>query len=362
MRIVQIIDSLEVGGAERMAVNYANSLADKMEFSGLIATRNEGLLLDYLDQKVNYLFLEKKSALDLNAIFRLKNYIKRNKVDLIHAHSSSFFIAILVKLTMPKVKVIWHDHYGISQNLSSRKNLTLKLSSYMFSGVISVNDALKQWAEGYLNCKEITYFPNFIIESTVSLSSIQLNGKEGKRIICVANLRPQKNHHLLINGAIEIVQSYPEWTFHLIGKDFDDPYSKNLREKVKESGLCKNVFFYGAVNNVQDLLKQSEIAVLTSFSEGLPLAVLEYGLANLPVVATNVGEISKVIPSPEEGMIIDSNNLDQFVSSVQKLIDNQYFRRSLGQNLNLFINENFGEKSILKEYIKWLKSLTAFTK
>jgi len=360
MRIVQIIDSLEVGGAERMAVNYANSLADKIEFSGLIATRYEGLLLDYLNQKVIYSFLKKKSALDLNATFRLRNYIKRNKVDIIHAHSSSFFTAILVKITMPNLKVIWHDHYGISQDLSLRKNIVLKLSSFLFLGIISVNDSLKKWAQNYLNCKNIIYFPNFIIESTASASSIHLKGKEGQRIICVANLRPQKNHDLLINGAIEIHKRFPEWTFHLVGKDFNDAYSEKLREKVKDNGLSETVFFYGAVNNVLDLLKQCEIAVLTSLSEGLPLAILEYGFANLPVVATNVGEVSKVIPSVKEGLIIDPNSLSQFVNSVQKLIEEKNVRRMLGEHLNFFVNKNFSEKSILEEYITWLESLITF--
>ncbi|UPZ16029.1 glycosyltransferase [Flavobacterium humidisoli] len=360
MRIVQIIDSLEVGGAERMAVNYANSLAGKIEFSGLIATRNEGLLLDHLNEKVTYSFLKKKSALDLGAILRLRNYIKRNKVELIHAHSSSFFIGVVVKLIIPKVKIIWHDHYGISQNLSARKNLILKLSSFFFLGIISVNQPLKKWAQNYLNCQNVIYFPNFIIEPEASLSTFKLEGKDGERIICVANLRPQKNHELLINGAKEIHEKFPDWTFHLIGKKFNDSYSANLFDQVKDKGLSKNVFFYGAVNNVQDLLKQCEIAVLTSFSEGLPLAVLEYGLASLPVVATNVGEISKVIPSPNEGLIIDSNNLSQFVDSVQKLIEEQGVRKLLGKNLNCFVNQNFSEKSILQEYITWLQSLITF--
>ena len=54
MRIIQIIDSLEAGGAERMAVNYANALAHTIEFSGLVATRKEGLLLNQIDSTVSY--------------------------------------------------------------------------------------------------------------------------------------------------------------------------------------------------------------------------------------------------------------------------------------------------------------------
>ena len=116
MRIVQIIDSLEAGGAERMSVIYANGLSKKIAFSGLIATRKEGLLLGQIDKSVNYLFLNKKRKIDFQAVFRLRAYIKKNKINFIHAHSSSFFIAVLVKLTFPKVKIIWHDHYGISQD------------------------------------------------------------------------------------------------------------------------------------------------------------------------------------------------------------------------------------------------------
>ena len=59
LRIVQLIDSLEPGGAERMAVNYANSLATVIPFSALITTRKEGALKKQLSPKVSYLFLNK---------------------------------------------------------------------------------------------------------------------------------------------------------------------------------------------------------------------------------------------------------------------------------------------------------------
>ena len=61
MRIIQIIDSLEIGGAEKMAVNYANALYDKIEFSGLVVTRTEGNLKSQLHNSIPYLFLKKKT-------------------------------------------------------------------------------------------------------------------------------------------------------------------------------------------------------------------------------------------------------------------------------------------------------------
>ena len=126
MRILQIIDSLEAGGAERMAVNYANSLAITIEFSGLVVTRKEGPLLNQVSNKVSYLYLDKKGTIDLKSLFKLRKFVIENKVEVIHAHSTSFFLAFLLKLSGPNLKLIWHDHYGDSEFLSKRPSLALR--------------------------------------------------------------------------------------------------------------------------------------------------------------------------------------------------------------------------------------------
>ena len=360
MRIVQIIDSLEIGGAEKMAVNYANALSKKIAFSGLIVTRKEGLLLSQIDEKVSYLFLNKKRRIDLKAIFKSRNYIKNNNIDIIHAHSSSFFIAILIKLSYPKVKIIWHDHYGISQNLDSRKSLGLKLGSFFFMGSIAVSSALRNWAKSYLWCSNCIYFPNFIDEFSDLDEKTILKGIDGKRIICVANLRPQKNHEMLLNAASIIKDKYPEWTFHLFGKDFEDEYSRKIKKLILDFKLQENVFFYGTVNNTGIVLSQCEIAVLPSISEGLPLALLEYGLYKKPVVATNVGQISKIISSNKEGLIVNSNDVSQFARSIQELIENENIRIQKGLALHKIVNSKYTQEGIMKEYVLWLNSLTNF--
>ena len=78
IRIVQLIDSLEAGGAERMAVSYANALQKSMSFSGLVVTRNEGNLKAQLNDNVSYLFLARKQVIDLKALLTLRKYLKKN--------------------------------------------------------------------------------------------------------------------------------------------------------------------------------------------------------------------------------------------------------------------------------------------
>ena len=112
IRVIQLIDSLEPGGAERMAVTIANGLLDEVGYSGLVTTRLEGGLRTTINQKVGYAFLNKKKAIDFSALLRLRTFVKINKVNTIHAHGSSYFFAVLLKLTMPSVRIFWHDHFG----------------------------------------------------------------------------------------------------------------------------------------------------------------------------------------------------------------------------------------------------------
>lgn len=162
MRILQLIDSLEAGGAERMAVNYANALADEIAFSGLVATRKEGSLVRQLDEKVAYLFLNRKHTFDVAALFRLRKFVKENKIDVVHAHSSSFFISVLLRLIYPGVQLIWHNHYGNIEFSSRKRLLSLKISAAFFCGVIAVNQKLKLWSEQKNNFKNTIYLPNFL--------------------------------------------------------------------------------------------------------------------------------------------------------------------------------------------------------
>src|SRR5690554_4972788 len=111
MRILQLIDSLDAGGAERMAVSYANALSEIIPYSALVTTRKEGALRAQLSDKVGYLLLNRKGKIGIRAVLKLRKFVKQHKIDVVHAHSTSLFIATMVKVIYPKVKVIWHDHY-----------------------------------------------------------------------------------------------------------------------------------------------------------------------------------------------------------------------------------------------------------
>ena len=137
--VIQLIDSLNVGGSEVLAVNIANDLLEQGVNSHLCVTRKEGVLFDNLKNKNRYIFVNKTKIIDLKALFSLRRYIKRNEIHIIHAHGSSSFFAICLKFLVPKIKVIWHNHYGYNINLKGFRLIILKLTSFFFSTIINRN-------------------------------------------------------------------------------------------------------------------------------------------------------------------------------------------------------------------------------
>jgi glycosyltransferase involved in cell wall biosynthesis len=354
MRIIQIIDSLDAGGAEKMAVNYANALSHKIEFSGLVTTRREGELKNQLNNGVNYLFLKRKRTFDLRAIIIFTKYCKKNQIEYLQPHSSSFFTAILVKLIFPKIKIIWHDHNGLSEFLSTRKSFALKIASFLFEGIIVVNNHLKKWAESELNCRKIMYLANFTSLNKNEVSLTNLKGKNGNRILCLANLRIQKNHFLLLDVAEKILESHPEWTFHLVGKDFNDDYSNQIKKLINSKNLSENVFIYGSKNDITAIISQADIGILTSQSEGLPVSILEYGLSKKPLVSTEVGEIPSIINSGINGFLVPKYDKVKFYESVVKLIENESLREIMGEKLYETILVNYSENTIIESFLNWI--------
>jgi len=356
MRIVQVIDSLDLGGAEKMAVNYANALLNKIEFSGLVATRAEGNLKIELDEKVSYLFLNRKRIIDFGAVLRLKKYCKENNIDFIQAHGTSYFIAIVVKLIYPKVKIVWHEHFGARHSEHINKNILLLFCSYFFKGIVVVNKSLEEWCKLNLRCNNIILLNNFTLNK-VEIPSTILKGFEGKKIVCIANLKYPKNHSFLIEIAHQLLKKYPDWSFHLIGKDFFDDYSNQLKAQIRDYNLIDSVFIYGSKNDVFNILKQSDIAILTSTSEGMPVSVIEYGLMKKPVVLTKVGEIPFIIKDGIEGFLVDVNDLDLFHEKLTNYIQEEGLRTQMGNALHQTIIDKHSEKGIIANYLNWVISL-----
>lgn len=346
MRVVQLIDSLDSGGAERMAVTIANELVDKISFSGLISTRKEGDLKNVIDTEVSYLFLNKNKTIDFKALKKCKHYLIENKVTHIHAHGSSYFFAFMIKMLLPKIKLFWHDHHGNRVN-SKKSNFIIKLISLFFLGVFTVNQELESWAKANLYCKNVVFLPNFLPSKIIETKHTILNGIDGKRIVCLANLRHPKNHLKLLEAFFQSDAIQQDWTLHLIGKDNMDEYSNALKSFIQKNNLNKKVFLYGSCIDTSFILKQANVGVLVSTFEGFPVTLLEYGLANLGVVTTGVGYCGTLVKNEITGLVVNPEDVNEISDKMDKIILDTNFRNDLSLKFYTFVNENYSASKIV---------------
>jgi glycosyltransferase involved in cell wall biosynthesis len=349
MRVLQLIDSLHPGGAERMAVTLANELAERIDASFLCASREEGLLKNAVYSKVEYLFLNKKKTIDFTAIRRLNAFVIANKINVIHAHSSSFFYGWLMKLMNPSIRLIWHDHYGNSEQLEKRNAKMLRFCSARFSGIIAVNTMLANWNKKRLRCDTVYFVKNFVSKNRASTTeTTTLSGKVGKRILCIANLRPQKDHQNLLAAFLLIKKAHPDVSLHLVGKG-DSNYGADIIQQIKENAN-NSVYYYGALTLTTSIYEQSNLGVLSSLSEGLPVSLLEYGLNGLPVVTTDVGECKEVILS--YGKVVSPDNSEKLANACIYYLDHYEEAKEDADNFKKHIQTNYSFNSIFEELLQ----------
>ena len=348
IRVLHIIDSLRAGGAETTAVNLVNALNRRDSIDAyLCTTRKEGSLKNNLEDLSKYFFLSKNRAIDIKAIIALFEIIKENKIELIHAHSTSFFMAYISKLRFRKIKIIWHNHTGANIELHGWRMTFLKLCSMGFNATINVNELLNNWSKKKLKVNHNFVMNNFPVLRDANPITI-LKSSTIHKIVCVAGLRPEKDHLNLLDSFSIVCNKNDDVSLHLVGKDYGDDYAKSIKNVIKKQGLDNKVFLYSSCDDIGNILYQATIGVLSSKSEGLPIALLEYGLAGLPVIVTDVGACSKVITNEVSGIVVKKESPEDLAKGLLMLINDKEQSNGFGQRLKLMINENYSKNKCLE--------------
>lgn len=352
--VIQIIDSLNTGGAEVLAVNIANSLSKKNVNSYICATRQEGKLLTSIDANTGYLFLNRRKKIDFKSLFLFKNYLKTKNITILHAHATSFFFAFCVKLIYPKIRVIYHIHQGKIVNSGSLKIVLLKIVSLFFESIIVVNKEIKEWVMLKLFCKNVYFFNNFPLFNNLNKQTF-LKGLSNKRIVHLAGFKEAKDHKTLINAFDLFVKRNKDWSLHLVGSIKKDNYSKEILSLIKQKKLQNSIFTYGSCLDIKYILQQADIGVLSSKSEGLPVSLLEYGLARLPVVITEVGECASVVENDVTGFLVEPVNPVELSNNLELLVKSKEKRINFGLALYQKVQKEYSKEKFINQLLKIYK-------
>ncbi len=349
--VMHLVDTLAMGGTERVAVNIANQLASQGHRSFLCTTRRDGPLSGLVSPQVGRLSLDRTRTIQLGAIRRLADFIRSNDIKILHAHGSSIVTANLVSRLSPFPKIVWHDHYGTNE----RKERSVWLYRWLVrrvGGIVAVSRPLADWSRRRLRfpSDRVWCVPNFVESiDTVDTSEPKLPGTAGSRIVCVANLRPVKDHLTLLAAMSRITDRRPDAHLILVGSLSDSSYVTRVKEQLQTGRLEANVSILGQRQDVPAILRGCDVGVLSSTSEGLPVSLLEYGAAGLPVVVTEVGQCADVVG--ETGRTVASGSPEKMATQILSLLDDPQLRDSLGCQFNRRVEQQFGAAQVMEQWI-----------
>lgn len=165
---------------------------------------------------------------------------------------------------------------------------------------------------------------------------------EGRVIAVVAKLMEQKGHRVLIDALPLIVERHPDLQVVLAG---EGPLRDEIAGRVAAAGLGERVHFVGNRPDIPELLAASDLFVLPSLWEGLPMALLEAMAARLPVVATAVSGSRDVVVDGESGLLVAPADVPALATAMLELLGDAQRARRLGQRARRRVEEEFSGRT-----------------
>jgi glycosyltransferase involved in cell wall biosynthesis len=342
--VLHLVDTLDPGGAERVAVNLVNHLSRERFRPFLGTTRREGPLAAEIRADVGRLALNRARTLDLGALRRLLAFVRENDISILHAHASALFFAQLAAVAAPRLKVVWHDHFG--RYLEEERPAWLwGPAARRAAAVVAVNEDLARWSRERLGAGPVVYLPNFVSEAQEAAVP-DLPGPPGLRVVCVANFRAQKDHPNLLRAFARVLRDEPGARLLLAGAEVEADYAARVREEAAAFG--DGVVFLGSRPDVPALLRACDVGVLASGSEGFPLSLLEYGRAGLATAATRVGQCAEVLDEGEAGVLVPPSDPDALARAVLALLRDPARRAVLGERLARRVRERYSAAAVME--------------
>ena len=342
LRILTLIDNPDItGGGERMAVSFALGL-DPDRFERILCATREvaapsfGAELDAAGVRV--LSLRRRSKWDLRAWWPLIALLRREQVDVLHAHKfgSNVWGTLIGRFAGVPV-VLAHEQSWASARFSAAgprfrsfvdRQLIGRWSDLFFA--VSRADRRRMVDVEGVNPHRICVMPNAVPASTPTGHDIRLElgiPKSAPVVVTVCQLRPEKALDLLVEATQEVRAKFPDVRVLIAG---DGPEERRLRDQIDTAGLGENVLLLGTRRDVPDLLIAANIAVCCSDFEGTPLSVMEYMAAAKPVVATRVGGLPEMIDDGVHGFLVEPRDPSGLARALNELLGARARARAMG--------------------------------
>lgn len=356
MKILQVVDSLNIGGAEKMCVQLANLMyRNGHEVTVLYFIEFEQNLSRLLQEGVKIKHIPRQLR---NPMFykRVANFCQSYDIIHIHLRSSAKVMFIASLFLTKKKSMIFHDHTGSAKLFyETSRGIILKKAIQKFKYVAVYEDLRIRTVEKYkLSIEDTSVISNFVERRShlkIKRYDFDINNLS---ILVIGNIKPQKNQLFLIELAkIFIDKGIQCFRFHLVGKVQDIAYHQQYLMELKKNNLQDHFKEYANYNDFSEIDLSVNFALMPSLDESGPLVNIEYILMQLPFLSHGVGNISLTLAKVLPDIILD--HLDAKIWA-DKILSNKGLSDAIAQYDQVY-NYYFSEEIA---YSKWLACYSFF--
>jgi len=361
IRILTINPSSSLGGGNTVSNNLVLGL-DKNLFEVFSFFPEKGLAATEIENKVKVIFSPK--SIFFSILYFLRNFIKKNKINIIHAQGTraAFWIRLLFPFIKPRPKLIYtlHGFHIIRKNFflkwplvflerflnrwidilvcvsESDQNLVLKYRTIPKNKIVVIRNGI-----------EIEKFK--VSEELVALEKEKLGLGDTFVLTAIGRLHHPKDFSTILRALKIIISSNKKFRLLIVG---NGPFRESLEEETKNLALNQYVKFLGFREDIPILINLSDIVILSTKWEGLPLLPLEAGASRKPITASNVDGVRETIIDGKTGFLFKPGLAKDLAEKIVKLYGQEKLRKEMGENGFQHVLENFSKERMIKEYQK----------
>ena len=361
MKILFLIRSLEIGGAERQLVLTANGLARRGHDVSVAVFYCVGELIGELEHSIKLIDLDKRGRYQFfSFIIRFIKTIRRSSAEiLVCSLPAACLVGLTSYLSWRRPKLVWRIAVSWMKlddlKLLDRLSYTFQsFFSFMPDSIIFNSNAGIELAPqlGYRLNKAGVIFNG--IDTTRFMVGLSDERSENTTVGIIGRIDPVKNHKLFLDAAKILYQYNPQSKFYIAGPG-DDENVGWLNGYIKYCGL-EDVVQYLPNTDVVTFYQRLDVCVLTSLAEGFPNVLGEAMASGVPCVSTDVGDARVIVGN--YGRVVDSNSASDVAKSIQRILDlNSKDYQVLSVSAREHICENFSLNQSLNAWDKLLESI-----
>ena len=352
MKIMQVIPYFCFGGAETMCENltYAlRALGHQVVVVSLYGERTPiSRRMEEAGVKIHY--LDKKLGLDLSMIGKLKKLMLAEKPDVVHTHLDVIKYATAAAKLAGVPRCVHTVHNVADKEAEGRAQKTI--NGFYFSHGWSTPVALSPEVQ-----KSVASFYGLPMEKIpVIYNGIDLSRCQKKQSYTLQNpailthigrFNEQKNHEGLLRAFSLIHKKHPYTRLNLLG---DGELLKPTQALAKTLGISDSVDFLGSQSNVYPYLQNSDIFLLPSLYEGMPMTLIEAMGTGLPIVASKVGGVPDMLEDGKSALLTDCAP-ESVAQAAEELLEDETLRVRLGQAAKT-ASEKFSSAHMAESYVR----------